>query len=539
MRKQKRGSIQIRVAVGIVAIAIALMIVCVSASFRTYIQTMDEHYKQQVTNIGRTVAQIIDGDQIKVYVDTLQKDEHYDQILSQLYTLKETNQCKYLYIEYVDLKQDCAVYIMDADTVENAYKLGDQTERTRELKSKTMDNSYKKKGIEPTINRSEFGWLCSGFQPITDSNGHYVALVGVDISMDDVMKDHYQFLALLIALMVVVVFFCIIITIKVVDKFVLHPLKMLTVATEAFISDKYDDSSELTRISMLDIHTNDEIETLASSVKQMEQDINHYIENLKHVMTEKERISAELNVARNIQASMLPCIFPPFPERDEFDIYALMNPAKEVGGDFYDFFLIDNTHLAVVIADVSGKGVPAALFMVITKSLIKNYTLMKLPLDEVFEKVNSQLCENNDAGMFVTAFMGILDLETDLLQYVNAGHNRPLIQRNEGDFEWLSMHRGFVLAGLENTVYKKEEIQLSKQDVLFIYTDGVTEAMNIDRQLYSDERLHSIINQTKNMKMIDMLSYLKKDVNLFTDGAEQADDITMLGIRINHPINQN
>ena len=425
---------------------------------------------------------------------------------------------------------------MDADTIENAYQLGDKTPRTEELKSKTANHLYEQIGIEPTINHSEFGWLCSGFQPITDSSGHYVALVGVDISMDEVMKDRYQYLAMLIALMIVVTVICILITLKTVNKIVLNPLRMLTIATEDFISDKNDESTELTKISMLDIHTNDEIETLSVSVKQMEKDINRYIENLKNVMSEKERIGAELNVARNIQASMLPCIFPPFPDRDEFDIYASMNPAKEVGGDFYDFFLVDDTHLAVVIADVSGKGVPAALFMVITKSLIKNYTQMKLPLDEVFTKVNGQLCENNDAGMFVTAFMGILDLETDIFQYVNAGHNRPLIQHGGQDFDWLNMHRGFVLAGMETTRYRLEEIQLSKDDVLFVYTDGVTEAMNLQKELYSDARLLQIVNQTKEMKMVDMLSYIKEDVDHFAGGTEQADDITMLGIRINHPI---
>lgn len=230
---------------------------------------------------------------------------------------------------------------------------------------------------------------------------------------------------------------------------------------------------------------------------------------------------------------MLPCIFPPFPDREEFDIYASMNPAKEVGGDFYDFFLTDDTHLAVVMADVSGKGVPAALFMVITKSLIKNYAQLVEDPAEVFTRTNKQLCENNDEGMFVTAFMGILDLESGLFSFANAGHNPPLIRKGNGDFEWLKMQPRFVLAGMETTIYKTEQIQLAKGDVFFTYTDGVTEAMNQAHELFSDNKLLETINQTKDMSVEEMLQHIKAEVAAFSDGAEQADDITMLALKIN------
>jgi serine phosphatase RsbU (regulator of sigma subunit) len=246
---------------------------------------------------------------------------------------------------------------------------------------------------------------------------------------------------------------------------------------------------------------------------------------------ETERIGAELNVATQIQESMLPCIFPAFPHRAEFDIYASMQPAKEVGGDFYDFFLVDENTLAVVMADVSGKGVPAALFMVIAKTLIKNNAQNGQSPKEVFETVNNLLCENNDAGMFVTAFLGYLDIPSGRFTYVNAGHNYPLI-RAGGSFEWLKTKPGFILAGMEDTFYKQHEMTLRPGDELFLYTDGVTEAFNNENELFGDPRLLEVANSYLGLPLREFTISIKREIDKFAQGAEQADDITMLVIRI-------
>lgn len=244
------------------------------------------------------------------------------------------------------------------------------------------------------------------------------------------------------------------------------------------------------------------------------------------------KTQAELNVARNIQRDMLPCIFPAFPERNEFDIYATMEPAKEVGGDFYDFFLVDDRHLAIVISDVSGKGVPAALFMVIAKTLIKNQTQPGIPLGEVFTRVNDQLCENNGENMFVTSFMGVLDLDTRELTFVNAGHNPPLLRQGDEGFTFLKTKPGFVLAGLEGMVYHEESIQLHAGDRIFLYTDGVTEAINSSTELYGDDRLVEALNQSPSLSPEQMLAAVKTSMDAFTAGVEQFDDITMLGLEV-------
>ena len=238
--------------------------------------------------------------------------------------------------------------------------------------------------------------------------------------------------------------------------------------------------------------------------------------------------AAELNVATNIQQSMLPCIFPAFPDRCEIDIYATMDPAKEVGGDFYDFFMVDDKHLAIVIADVSGKGVPAALFMVIGKTLIKDHTTQGRDLGAVFTEVNKLLCESNSEEMFITAFEGVLDLETGEFNYVNAGHEMPFICKANGDFEPYKIRAAFVLAGMEGMKYRAGSMTLEPGDKIFQYTDGVTEATNVHNELYGMERLGKILNKVKNGTPQEILPAVKADIDEFVGKAPQFDDITML-----------
>ena len=245
------------------------------------------------------------------------------------------------------------------------------------------------------------------------------------------------------------------------------------------------------------------------------------------IIEKNARIGSELDLATSIQANMLPRIFPPFPDHAEFDIYAVMQPAKEVGGDFYDFFMTDDTHIACVIADVSGKGVPAALFMVTAKTLIKDHTQLGLEPAEVFTRVNKELCEGNEAGLFVTGWMGILDIRTGQLRFVNAGHNPPLLF-TDGSYRYLTSAPGFVLAGLETVKYRQSEITVRPGDRLFLYTDGVTEAMDPAKKLYGTERLLDFLESHPDDPIQEVIPLLRGDIDAFTGDAEQFDDITML-----------
>ncbi len=243
---------------------------------------------------------------------------------------------------------------------------------------------------------------------------------------------------------------------------------------------------------------------------------------------EKQQISLELGIATHIQTSMLPCNFPAFPERKEFDVYASMTPAREVGGDFYDFFMVDEKHLAVVMADVSDKGVPAALFMVIGKTLIKDHTRPNEDLGEVFTKVNNLLCESNSEGLFITAFEGVLNLETGDFNFVNAGHEMPFICRAGSEFSVEKIKPGFVLAGMENIKYHAGNFKLEIGDKIYQYTDGVTEATNANKELYGMKRLEDALNMVKDRTPQEILAGVKADIDNFVGNAPQFDDITML-----------
>lgn len=261
----------------------------------------------------------------------------------------------------------------------------------------------------------------------------------------------------------------------------------------------------------------------------------HLLEKQAADSAARQRIETELNVATQIQADMLPRIFPAFPERREFDIYASMIPAKEVGGDFYDFFLVDRDRLAMVIADVSGKGVPAALFMVIAKTLLKNAVQMGLSPKDALEKVNDQLCENNEAEMFVTVWLGVYEISTGKLTAANAGHEYPAIRRDGGTFALLKDRHGFVLAGMENTRYREYELELAVGDTLFVYTDGVTEANDEARGLYGTDRLLAALNRDPDLGAEALLRQVKGDIDRFAGAAPQFDDITMLAIQRKEP----
>ncbi|MEA4974009.1 MAG: SpoIIE family protein phosphatase [Candidatus Metalachnospira sp.] len=283
-----------------------------------------------------------------------------------------------------------------------------------------------------------------------------------------------------------------------------------------------------------EIHDNDEIGDLAGSFNNMALSLEQYINDLTLVTAEKERIGAELDVAKHIQASMLPCIFPAFPERPELDIYATMTPAKEVGGDFYDFFLVDDDRLAMVMADVSGKGVPAALFMVIAKTLLKNVAQTGLSPKDVLEKVNNQLCVNNEAEMFVTVWLGILEISTGKLTCANAGHEYPVLKREGGDYELVKDKHGFVLAGMEGSRYKEYELQMEPGDKLFLYTDGVAEATDANNQLYGTERMLAALNRNRDVDCKTLLNCMQEEIDAFVGETPQFDDITMLSLDMMH-----
>lgn len=282
------------------------------------------------------------------------------------------------------------------------------------------------------------------------------------------------------------------------------------------------------------LRTGDEIEDLGHAFNGMTEQLQSYVENLASITAEKERIRTEIQVASHLQADMLPEAEGAFDDRDEFDLAASMTPAKGVGGDFYDFFLLDENHLALVMADVSGKGVPAALFMVVSRTLIRS-RLMTVrqqgeDLASMAEEINRSLCDNNKNGMFVTAWLGVLNITTGEVTYINAGHCRPLLRRKNGTCEYDDMLSGLVFAGIEDAAYRQGSFRLRQGDTLLLYTDGVTEATSAQQQLYGEDRLLHTVAETGNVTPEELLQELWKDVDAFQKEAAQFDDITMLAV---------
>lgn len=279
--------------------------------------------------------------------------------------------------------------------------------------------------------------------------------------------------------------------------------------------------------TVVNVRTNEEFASLSD-------DINSTVVTLKHYIAEAAaRIDRELEFAKSIQHSAIPSVFPPYPGHSEFDIYATMDTAKEVGGDFYDFYFVGENRLGFLIADVSGKGIPAAMFMMTAKTIIKGYAESGKPVDEVFTTANEKLCESNDAGMFVTAWMGVLDTVTGKVEFANAGHNPPLVRHAGGGFEYLRSKPCFILAGMDGIKYRKNEFTLAPGDEIYLYTDGVTEATDSENNLYGEERLLALLNSMGDLSGEEICRAVKADIDAFVGDAPQFDDITMLYLKYN------
>ncbi|MCL2054815.1 MAG: SpoIIE family protein phosphatase [Oscillospiraceae bacterium] len=496
--------------------------------YRTYLDSVLRRYQDFVFSIFSLAYRYIDADDMVECLATGVKSERYENTQLSFNLIKETTSITYLY--FFTPREDKMVYYIYAftqdeisDLGENEYlvTLADEDNLPAEI-HEMLGNLENEVWIIPNV--SDYGYMMGAYYAVKDSTGEVIGILAAEINMLDInITLRTYVITILVGALIIMAIFTLL-AILYFRSNITVPIRELSVNASNFVSKNPNEKLEPIISS---IKTNDEIEILGDSIEKMTKDMITYIENLTAVTAEKERIGAELTVATQIQASMLPCIFPPFPQYESFEIFASMQPAKEVGGDFYDFFLVDENTLAFVMADVSGKGVPAALFMVISKTLIKNNAQRGLPPKQVFEMVNNMLCENNETSMFVTAFMGYLDINSGKLTFVNAGHDAPLIRR-DGKFDWLETEYALMLAGMDDTEYTEGEVMLKPGDELFLYTDGVTEAMDVDDNLFGNDRLLESVNKYRSDVLEDFTSEVKRDIAEFAGEAPQSDDITML-----------
>ena len=487
---------------------------------------LKQQYMEIANGIAEYAALSMDPETLEQYLETKTADEAYNSTREQLQHTADAEDCSVIYVAKVhtDTKEREYIYnVVSKASGFSPYEIGFRDTVNDEF-LKVYDSILKGETQLHNFMYSRKGYTTSVY-PVEDADSGVVAIVGVVKNMDLLTSAKNSYICQIILIEALIAILSGVVWVVYMRRRIVVPVQQLSEAALNMVEHLEDGNSP-----ELVVKHEDELRELADSFATMYREVGAYIAKLETVTAEKERIGAELDVAAKIQSSMLPCIFPAFPDRNEFDIYATMDPAKEVGGDFYDFFMVDADHLAFVVADVSGKGVPAALFMVIGKTLIKDHTGLHDDIGEVFTEVNNILCASNSEEMFITAFEGVLNLKTGELRYVNAGHEIPFLCRKGGVFEPYKVRAGFVLAGMQGIRYRAGSIQLEPGDKVFQYSDGIPEAINSEKAPYGMKRLESVLAKNSEKAPSELLPLVKADVDAFVGDADQFDDITMLCI---------
>ena len=487
---------------------------------------LKQQYMEIANGIAEYAALSMDPEILEQYLETKTADEAYNSTREQLQHTADAEDCSVIYVAKVhtDTKEREYIYnVVSKASGFSPYEIGFRDTVNDEF-LKVYDSILKGETQLHNFMYSRKGYTTSVY-PVEDADSGVVAIVGVVKNMDLLTSAKNSYICQIILIEALIAILSGVVWVVYMRRRIVVPVQQLSEAALNMVEHLEDGNSP-----ELVVKHDDELRELADSFATMYREVGAYIAKLEMVTAEKERIGAELDVAAKIQSSMLPCVFPAFPNRNEFDIYATMDPAKEVGGDFYDFFMVDADHLAFVVADVSGKGVPAALFMVIGKTLIKDHTGLHDDLGEVFTEVNNILCASNSEEMFITAFEGVLNLKTGELRYVNAGHEIPFLCRKGGVFEPYKVRAGFVLAGMQGIRYRAGSIQLEPGDKVFQYSDGIPEAINSEKAPYGMKRLESVLAKNSEKAPSELLPLVKADVDAFVGDADQFDDITMLCI---------
>ena len=557
-----RKHLVLKILTGFAVLAVLICAACTGIGYIQYRAYIQKQYNDMAYQVAETFLGFFEEGELERYIhmaaqfkagevpgETLEREMasgRYQELRGQMDRLREHMGANDIYLAQLDVEELYDFYLEELEGTQDAsgdgrswnpmtyimdsyvepYRFGDMgglspayiKEAVALARSGERSDSY-------FISESIYGYNTSAILPIV-LEGSTAAVIGVEIPMATLQKALGDYVSHSVLSMLVVTVLCLAVYVHILYRSIIAPINLIAGEASSFVKEENQVSTELEKI-----RTGDEIQTLSETLLKMERDINHYIDNLTKVTAEKERIGAELNVATQIQADMLPRIFPAFPGRQEFDIFATMNPAKEVGGDFYDFFLTDSDHLALVVADVSGKGIPAALFMVISKTLIKNQAQMGDSPAQILQAVNDQLCENNEAEMFVTVWLGILEISTGKLTAVNAGQEYPIMKKEGGEYEMLDDPHGFVMGVMPGMQYQEYEIWMHKGDSIYVYSDGAPDAVNAEEEQFERERLLASLNRVPGASPSELLGQVKGDIDRFVGEAAQFDDITMLCMR--------
>ena len=551
----KKFGLKPKVALYCILFTTLLTLAIVFGSYGQFRSTIMEKYHDYAKTVLDLAESYCTRNDLAGSIAAGEMKEGYQETRRELNTLKEDSTVAYIYAVYFKDLEDpysmCFVINgarqeeLEGRAEEEVYSfLGEECEagdfdlemRTlfiETLKSRSTEVRFYKNSTE------EYGDMLTGFKVLYGADGEPACIISTDLDINDIQQNMKLFIAGTAIISLIMMALLVFVFLVFFHTKVTGPITSISRNTDQFVQQLDENvTPEELHYEEVPVRSRDEIHTLSSDITALAGSLKSYMSNLQTVAAEKQRISSELSIATQIQADMLPRIFPPFPERKEFMLHATMDPAKEVGGDFYDFFFIDDDHLCLVMADVSGKGVPAALFMVISKTLIKNRAQMGDSPAEIMKNVNTQLCDGNEAEMFVTVWVAILEISTGKGIAANAGHERPAIRRKDGKFELLFYRHSPALAMMDGIRFKEHEFQLNPGDSLFVYTDGVPEATNIRNELFGNERMLDALNRDPDAEPETLLRTVRQEVDEFTGEAPQFDDITMLGLKYLGPQQQ-
>ena len=535
MRKLIR-TLRSSMAANVIGAIILLLVICgllvSSIGMASFATAFKNEYATSTYHMADTATALINGDHLEDYLDGLESEE-YEKTRSNLDIYCKKMSVSLIYVILVD-RSDYGRFVSVFNSVDNSvdnssyvpWELGHKRDTTNDEYRERYRALYEKESCFETIYRThptdgQHPHITT-LVPVTKSSGEVAAILCMQRPMSELEEASRPFvqkiafstiLLSIIAVAFAAVFF---------KRQVVEPVKIASDEASRFARENTK-GKPIGKISKYE-----EIARLATSIDTMETDMVNYMEHLTTLTADKQRIRTELSLATQIQATMMPHIYPAFPDRTEFDIYALMHPAKEVGGDFYDFFLIDEDHLCMVMADVSGKGIPAALFMMASKIILQSCAMLGQSAAEILTKTNEAICSNNKAGMFITVWLGILEISSGKLTAANAGHEYPVIKRADGAFEVMKDKHGLVIGALEGVRYREYELQFEPGMKLFLYTDGVPEASDAENRMFGLPRMLSALNADKDAGPEKLLNHVLDAMGDFVKDAEQFDDTTML-----------
>ena len=530
--KRLRRHVTYKSIAGIVLLLVLFSGIVGVIGYRSFTDALLQQYASGAFLTAQTAADLVDGGRMDEYAQSGGTTYGYMEVWDRMDHLCNTSGSTFIYVIQPDRSDYGHITFLfstiDHDSHYTKYDFGFVRETTNDEYREKYRALYEQEADRELVIRDK-GYIetdahITAMIGIKGSDGQVKAILCVQRQMDALISVRNIFLHKIVLVLLGLVLLVIVGQAIYLHRVLLRPLNLITEEAARFSAENTAAEHKLQET----IRNKDEIGLLAASIDRMEEQIETYIADITKITAERERVSTELSLATRIQAAFIPHIFPPFPDRSEFDIYAVMDPAKEVGGDFYDFFFIDEDHLGLVMADVSGKGVPAALFMMVSKIILQSCAMLGRGPAEILTKTNEAICSNNQEGMFVTVWMGILEISTGKLRAANAGHEYPVVKLGDGGFALLKDKHGFVIGGMGGVRYREYELQLSPGDKLFLYTDGVPEATNAKNELFGSERMIAALNEDPNAGPEEVLKNVRRAVDDFVEDAEQFDDLTML-----------